>query len=143
MLRNIFASSVSFFYFINFLCQASEFNLNHLHTSQFQTRNFETAIEGSVLNASLVFMSLNVSIENECMHKCLLYRDCFSYNLGPKIGEQMICELCSKERFGGVLHFINQSGYKHRSTVVRLYYFLNATARHEYDDYLYDLYQYF
>ncbi|XP_031552685.1 uncharacterized protein LOC116289885 [Actinia tenebrosa] len=116
MLNNIF-TCLSLLLFVIIYSTVAEFNLNHLDTPLLQTRNFETAIDNKALNSSLVFLSVNVSNEDECILKCLMYQGCFSYNLGPKEGERLVCEVCSKVHFAEMFYLVTKTGYKHRSVV--------------------------
>ncbi|KAL9969902.1 hypothetical protein ACROYT_G022175 [Oculina patagonica] len=98
-----------------FVLGTAAYGISRISEPGLKAVNFARAIEGWVLNGSVIY-EIEVDSESSCRLECVEEERCRSYNFGPAKNkpERFMCQLSDSDRFHGRVNFTEDKDFRYR-----------------------------
>ena len=69
-------------------------------------------------------ITLGLGMRSSCRGRCILDDNCVSYNIGPPIKDQVLCQLSDSDHIQHPKDLVTQEGFVYRNSEVRYFDFI-------------------
>ena len=78
----------------------------------------------ALVNHVIKNITLGLGMRSSCRGRCILDDNCVSYNIGPPIKDQVLCQLSDSDHIQHPKDLFTQEGFVYRNSEVRYFDFI-------------------
>ena len=78
----------------------------------------------ALVNHVIKNITLGLGMRSFCRGRCILDDNCVSYNIGPPIKDQVLCQLSDSDHIQHPKDLVTQEGFVYRNSEVRYFDFI-------------------
>ena len=78
----------------------------------------------ALVNHVIKNITLGLGMHSSCRGRCILDDNCVSYNIGPPIKDQVLCQLSDSDHIQHPKDLVTQEGFVYRNSEVRYFDFI-------------------
>ena len=78
----------------------------------------------ALVNHVIKNITLGLGMRSSCRGRCILDDNCVSYNIGPPIKDQVLCQLSDSDHIQHPKDLVTQEGFVYRNSEVRYFDFI-------------------
>ena len=78
----------------------------------------------ALVNHVIKNITLGSGMRSSCRGRCILDDNCVSYNIGPPIKDQVLCQLSDSDHIQHPKDLVTQEGFVYRNSEVRYFDFI-------------------